>query len=133
MTIIAALFTAFACLLGVVIPWVGVLVYYLFSIGQMQTMWPLVFGESRVSLAITAAVLVGLVGATAIKLVNYRVLLYPHSILIAILVIWVNLSVSYSDYLVHVDPVKGQLTQEVVVHARIFLPQLETVQWLLSI
>lgn len=112
MTIIAVLFTAFACLLGVVVPWVGVLIYYLFSIGQMQTMWAQDFGDARVSLAITAAVLIGLIGATAIKLVNYRVLLYPHSILMVILVIWVNLSVPYSDYLVHVDPVKGQLTQE---------------------
>lgn len=111
MTIIAVLFTAFACLLGVVVPWIGVLVYYLFSIGQMQTMWAQDFGEARVSLSITAAVLVGLIGATAIKLVNYRVLLYPHSILMLILCIWVNLSVPYSDYLIHVDPVKGQLSQ----------------------
>lgn len=111
MTIIAVLFTAFACLLGVVVPWVGVLVYYLFSIGQMQTMWAQDFGDARVSLYITAAVLVGLIGATAIKLINYRVLLYPHSILIMILLVWINLSVGYSEYIVHVDPVMGQLTQ----------------------
>lgn len=111
MSIVAVLFTAFACLLGVVVPWIGVLAYYLFTVGQMQTMWPQHFGEARVSLYITAATMVGLVGATAIKLVNYRVLLYPHTILMVILIIWVNLSVSYSSYFVHVDPVKGQLTQ----------------------
>ncbi len=115
MTIIAVLFTAFACLLGVVAPWVGVLFYYLFSVGQMQTMWPQEFGEGRVGLSITAAVLIGLIGATGIKLVNYRVLLYPHSILMAMLALWVNLSAEYSDYLVRVEPLKGQLTQAVIL------------------
>ena len=111
MSILAVLFTAFACILSVVVPWIGVLAYYLFTVGQMQTMWPHHFGEARVSLYITAATLVGLIGATAIKLVNYRVLLYPHTILMVILIIWVNLSVSYSSYFVHVDPVAGQLSQ----------------------
>lgn len=111
MSILAVLFTAFSCILGVVVPWLGVLCYYLFTVGQMQTMWPHHFGEARVSLYITAATLIGLVGATAIKLVNYRVLLYPPTIMMIILIAWVNLSVPYSSYFVHVEPVKGQLTQ----------------------
>ncbi len=115
MSLFAALFTAAACLLALVVPWLGVLAYYLFSVGQMQSMWPLEFGDARVSLLITAATLIGLCGATAIKNVNYRVLFYPQSILMLILCIWVNMSITYSDYLVHYDHVKGQLTQEQII------------------
>lgn len=115
MSLFAALFTAAACLLALVVPWIGVLAYYLFSAGQMQPMWPHDFGDARVSLLLTASTLLGLCGATAIKHVNYRVLFYPPAILMLVLCIWVNLSISFSDYVVHYDNVPGQLTQAEII------------------
>lgn len=111
----AALFTAGTCVLAVFAPWLGVLAYYLYSVGQMQTLWAGDFGDARVSLIITAATLIGLCGATAIKAVNYRVLFHPHSVLMLILLIWVNLSVSFSDFIVRTDNIAGQLTQQDVL------------------
>lgn len=115
MSIAAVIFAALACLIAIVVPWIGVLFYYLFSVGQLQAMWPHHFGEGRVSLMITAATIIGLGGATAIKLVNYRVLFYPHIILMMILWAWVNLSVDFSSYLIHVERMKGDVPQEEII------------------
>lgn len=116
MSILALLYVAIACAVSLFVPWLGVMFYYLFSVGQMQSMWPHHFGiESRVALMMTVATLIGLCGATAIKAVNYRTLILPHSIAIVLLTAWVNLSVPYSSYLLYHSPLPGELTQAEIV------------------
>ena len=116
MSIAALIYVAFTCVVSLFVPWLGVIFYYLFSVGQMQSMWPHHFGaESRVALMITAATFIGLCGATAIRAVNYRVLLYPHTIAILIFAAWINLSIPYSSYFVHLDTLPGELTPKDII------------------
>lgn len=116
MSIFALIYVALTCVVSLFVPWLGVVFYYLFSVGQMQSLWPHHFGaESRVALMLTAATFLGLCGATAIKAVNYRYLLSPHTIAIVFLAAWVNLSIPYSSYLLYHNPLPGQLSQDVIV------------------
>jgi len=104
MSIFAAAFVAIAGLLAIVLPWAGVLAYYAFSIMQMQYLWPQDFGQARVSLILTGAVVIGLGGATALKMIDWRVLLSPYSLLTILLVFWINLSVDYSPFVLFAEP-----------------------------
>lgn len=116
MSILALIYVAVTCVLSVFIPWLGVVFYYLFSVGQMQSLWPHHFGvESRVALMMTAATFIGLCGATAIKAVNYRTLLLPHTVALILLVAWVNLSIPYSSYLLYYEPLEGKLPQSEII------------------
>ncbi|MEM7256721.1 MAG: O-antigen ligase family protein [Pseudomonadota bacterium] len=116
MSILALVYVAFACVVSLFAPWLGVLFYYLFSVGQMQSMWPHHFGlESRVALMMTAATFIGLCGATAIKAVNYRTLILPHTLAIVALTAWVNLSIPYSSYLLYHNALPGELTQAEII------------------
>jgi len=104
MSIFAVAFVIIASLLAIVLPWLGVMAYYLFSVMQMQYLWPHDFGEGRVSLILTGATLIGLAGASALKLVDWRVLLTPYAFLMALLLVWVNLSMEHSGFISYVDP-----------------------------
>ncbi len=116
MSIFALIYVAVGCVVSLFVPWIGVIFYYLFTVGQMQSLWPHHFGyESRVSLMLTAATFIGLCGATAIKGVNYRALLTPHTLIIVLLTAWVNLSTAYSSYLLYHNPLPGELTQADIV------------------
>ncbi len=105
MSIFAVAFVIVASLLAIVLPWVGVMAYYLFSVMQMQYLWPHDFGESRVSLILTGATMIGLAGASALKLVDWRVLLSPYALMMMLLMLWVNLSVDYTSYVSYIDPI----------------------------
>ena len=63
----------------------------------------------------TAATLIGLCGATAIRGVNYRILVYPQSIAILIFAAWVNLSIPYSSFTAYYNPLPGELTTSEIV------------------
>jgi len=115
MSIFALAFVVGTCLIAIVLPWIGVLAYYLFSIMQMQHLWPLAFGEARVQLLITVATIVGLAGSTALKLVDWNRLLTPFSLLMFLLVILVNMSTQFSTFNFYIDPIEdlnipGKLT-----------------------
>jgi hypothetical protein len=108
MSILAVAFVVIASLLALVLPWIGVLAYYAFSVMQMQALWPQDFGEARVQLILTAATTIGLAGATALKQVDWGRLLTPFSLLMVLLVIYVNLSVKFSDFYFYIDPIKDK-------------------------
>lgn len=120
MSLIASAFLAVSCVFALLLPWVGVLAYYLFSVMQMQYLWPMEFGQGRVQIFITLATIIGLAIATALQQVNWKRLLTPFSLLIATLVIIVNLSNHYSAFELYVDPIRDRsilgfvLTQEQV-------------------
>lgn len=103
MSIFAVAFTIVAALLAIVVPWAGVMAYYLFAVMQMQYLWPLEFGEGRVSLIITGATMIGLAGASALKMVDWRVLLNPYAFMMILLVAWVNLSASFTSFVTFID------------------------------
>ncbi len=120
MSILALAFVVVACLIALVLPWIGVLAYYLFSVMQMQYLWPHDFGETRVQLLITGATIVGLAGATALKLVDWNRLRTPFSLLMFLLVILVNLSMHFTSFSFYIDPIEdrnipGKLTNEQVL------------------
>ena len=71
---------------------------------QMQDLFPHDFGESRVSLIFTGATIIGLAGASALKLVDWRVLLNPYSFMMMLLMLLVNLSVDFTSYVAYIDP-----------------------------
>lgn len=116
MSIIALIYVTTTCVISLLVPWLGVVFYYCFSVGQMQHMWPHHFGqESRVALLMTAATLIGLCGATAIKAINYRTLVAPHTLAIILLAVWVNLSTQFSSYLLYHNPLPGDMGQTEIV------------------
>lgn len=114
MSIFAVAFVIVASLLAIVLPWAGVLAYYLFSVMQMQYLWPAEFGDGRVSLILTGATIIGLGGATALKLVDWRALLTPYALMVMLLMLWVNLSVKYSSFVTYIDPL-NQLSQDYIL------------------
>jgi len=99
MSILAIIFTLGACIGAVFIPWLGVLAYYMVTVGQLAALFPHHFGDSRFSLMITASLLIGLVLSTVTGQVNYRRLLSFPNLLLAVLVVFVNLSVMYSGFI----------------------------------
>jgi hypothetical protein len=115
MTIFAVAFVVVASLIALVLPWIGVLAYYLFSVMQMQYLWPYEFGEGRVQVIISAATILGLAGATALKLVDWNRMLTPYSVVMTLLVINVNLSMHFSEFYVYVDPMKDLGVADVVL------------------
>ena len=104
MSIFAAAFVIVFSLFAIVLPWAGVFAYYIFSVMQMQDLFPHDFGESRVSLIFTGATIIGLAGASALKLVDWRVLLNPYSFMMMLLMLLVNLSVDFTSYVAYIDP-----------------------------
>jgi len=114
MSIFAVAFVIVASLLAIVLPWAGVLAYYLFSVMQMQYLWPAEFGQGRVSLILTGATIIGLCGATAIKLVDWRALLTPYAYMMMLLMLWVNLSINYTSFVTNIDPL-NLLSQDYIL------------------
>jgi len=108
MSILALAFVVVACLIALVLPWLGVLAYYLFSVMQMQYLWPQDFGEARVQLLITGATMVGLAGATVLKLVDWNRLRNPFSLLMFLLVILVNMSMHFTSFSFYIDPIEDR-------------------------
>ena len=98
MSIAALAFVVLASMAALVLPWVGVLTYYLFSVMQIQYLWPTQFGTGRIQLIITGATILGLAGATALKMVDWRRLLTPFSLLMFLFVINVNVSAHFSRF-----------------------------------
>ncbi len=98
MTIPVILFTLFSCIISLVAPWIGVLAYYGLSVGQMSSMFPQDFGEARISLYLSLAILAGLGVATATQQVDWRRLLHLPNILLMILVVMANLSFHNSPF-----------------------------------
>lgn len=114
MSILALAFVVCACGLAIFIPWVGVLAYYLFSVMDMQILWP-VFGDSRVQLYIVATTLLGLAISTALKLIDWKRLLTTFNLLMFLLIILVNLSVHLSRYELYIDPTKDLSVPDLVL------------------
>lgn len=108
MSILAIAFVIIASLISVVLPWVGVLTVYVFSVMQMQYLWPQDFGESRVQVILYGAIILGLAGATALKLVDWSRLLTPFSLVMMLLVVNVNLSLYFSDFQFYIDPMSDK-------------------------
>lgn len=115
MSILAVAYVLVASLLALVVPWLGVLAYYVFSVMQMQDLWPHDFGQARVQVILTVATVLGLAGATALKLVDWSRLLTPFSLLMMLLVILVNLSVHYSGFDFYIDPIKDLSVPDVIL------------------
>ena len=120
MSIIAVIFVVISSALALVLPWLGVLAYYLFSIMQMQYLWPQDFGLGRVQLMLSGATFLGLALATALKQVDWNRILTPVSLLMVLLVILVNLSLHFTGFKFYVDPMTdlempGLLTQDRVL------------------
>ena len=98
---IAVLFAVLTCGVSVVVPWLGVVLYYMVAVGQPSGMWPEYFADSRLSLYMSAAVLIGLCVATATRQVDYRRLVAFPNLLMFGLVAVLNLSYSttaFSEY-----------------------------------
>jgi len=99
MSILAIIFTLGSCIASVFMPWVGVLLYYMVAVGQLPGLFPHHFGDSRYSLLISAALLVGLVLSTVTGQVNYRRLMNVPNLMLVLLIVLVNVSVVYSGYI----------------------------------
>lgn len=92
------------CITTLVVPWLGVVFYYLLAIGQPTSMWPQHFGQdSRLSLLISLAIIAGLGLATATRQVDWRRLFVLPSVAMMLVVVAFNLSVAYSPFAEFVD------------------------------
>ena len=115
MTIPLVLFTLLTCVTAVVMPWLGVVVYYVLAVGQFVGFYPHHFGEFRSSLYITLATIVGLGIATAAQQVDWRRLVQLPNLLMMLLVVMVNVSYNNSFYAEFVDIKLGALTPEEMI------------------
>ncbi len=98
MTLPVVLFTLLSCLTAIVSPWLGVVFYYILAVGQIKSLFPHDFGNSRSSLYITLATLVGLVLATATRQVDWRRLVQWPNLLMMLMLACVNLSHAFSNF-----------------------------------
>ena len=105
MSILAVAFVVISSVVAVLIPWIGVLTYYAFTVMQMQYLWPYDFGDSPVQVVFTAATLLGLAGATALKMVDWYRLVTPLNLIMMLLVVLVNASRSLGSFELYVDPI----------------------------
>jgi len=99
MSILALIFVLGSCIGAVFIPWLGVVVYYMVAVGQLAALFPHHFGDSRFSLLVTLSLLIGLGLSTVTGQVNYWRLLNVPNALLAVLIVFVNVSVAYSGYI----------------------------------
>jgi len=107
MSLIAIAFVVLSLPISIVIPWLGVLSYYMFSIMQMQSLWPQAFGTIRVQLYMTAATVLGLAFSTVQRKINWRVLFMPLNLVMILLAIIINLSAHYNVFNDHVITIRG--------------------------
>lgn len=98
MSIVVMLVTLLSCITAVVAPWLGVIFYYLLSVGQLNALWPEQFGDSRSSLYISLATIVGLGMATATQRINWARLFATPNLLMMLVVVMVNVSFANSPY-----------------------------------
>ena len=112
---IAVLFAVLFCGISVVVPWVGVVLYYMVAVGQPGGMWPEHFGDSRLSLYMSAAVLIGLCVATATRQVDYRRLVAFPNLLMFGLVVVINLSYSTTAFSEYFAILRSVFTPEEIV------------------
>jgi len=98
MSIVVVLVTLLSCITAVVAPWLGVIFYYMLAVGQLSSLWPQHFGDSRSSLYISLATIVGLGVATATQQINWARLLVLPNLLLLLVVVMVNLSYANSPF-----------------------------------
>ena len=90
MSIAVLVITLLSCITAVVVPWLGVVFYYMLAVGQLHTLFPHAFGDSRSSLFISLATIVGLGVATATRQVNWARLFMTPNLLLMLLVVFLN-------------------------------------------
>ena len=110
MTLPLVIFLAISCLVAVVVPWMGVVIYYVMAVGQLTAFYPHHFGENRIFLFMTLATLAGLGIATAARQVDWRRLLHYPSLLMFLLVVVVNFSAGISPFQEFEDVKRGVLS-----------------------
>jgi len=109
MSIAVLVITLLSCITAVVVPWLGVIFYYMLAVGQLHTLFPQSFGDSRSSLYISLATIVGLGVATATRQVNWARLFMMPNLLIMLLVVFMNVSYGNSPYDGFVEELKESL------------------------
>ena len=110
MTLPLVIFLAISCLVAVVVPWMGVVIYYVMAVGQLTAFYPHHFGENRIFLFMSLATLAGLGIATAARQVDWRRLLHYPSLLMFLLVVVVNFSAGISPFQEFEDVKRGVLS-----------------------
>ena len=95
-----------SCITAVVVPWLGVVFYYMLAVGQLHTLFPQAFGDSRSSLYISLATIVGLGVATATRQVNWARLFMLPNVLLLLLAVFLNVSYGNSPYTGFVEELK---------------------------
>ena len=104
MSIAVLVYMLLSCITAVVVPWVGIIFYYLLAVGQPEDMWPHHFGEgNRLSLFISLSVIIGLGLATATRQVDWRRLFALPNILLMLVLVAFNLSIAVSPFAEFVD------------------------------
>jgi len=106
MSIAVLVITLLSCITAVVVPWLGVIFYYIMAVGQLQSLFPQSFGDSRSSLYISLATIVGLAVATATRQVNWARLFMLPNVLIMLFVVFVNIAYGNSPYTGFVEEIK---------------------------
>ena len=118
MSIAVLVITLLSCITAVVVPWLGVIFYYILAVGQLQSLFPQGFGDSRSSLYISLATIVGLGVATATRQVNWARLFMMPNLLIMLLVVFMNISYGNSPYDGFVEELKkSELTPGEMIEA----------------
>lgn len=99
MSVVVLVYMLLSCITAVVVPWVGIIFYYLLAIGQPEDMWPHHFGEgNRISLFISLSVLLGLGLATATRQVDWRRLVALPNLALMFVVVAFNISIAVSPF-----------------------------------
>lgn len=111
MSVVVLVYMLLSCITAVVVPWLGIIFYYLMAVGQPEDMWPQHFGEdNRLSLIISLSVLAGLGLATATRQVDFRRLFALPNLALILLLVAFNLSIRMSPFADFVDTKLNKLS-----------------------
>ena len=115
MSIAVLVNTLLSCITAVVVPWLGVVFYYMLAVGQIPTLFPQAFGDSRSSLYISLATIVGLGVATATRQVNWARLFMMPNLLLMLFIVCLNIAFTYSPYAEFVEELKQSALSSTVI------------------
>jgi len=115
MSIAVLVITLLSCITAVVVPWLGVIFYYILAVGQINSLFPQSFGDSRASLYISMATIVGLGVATATRQVNWARLFMTPNLLVLLFIVLINISHGSTPYDGFVEELKISLLSPSVI------------------
>ena len=86
------LITLITCITSIMHPWVGVIAYYILGIYSPKSFWPWIFQDSRISMFVAVATILGILIAIIQKKIDFSLLNNKQTKALFLLCLIVNIS-----------------------------------------